>query len=52
MNHAYFVHHAAVRAYKEAKTPFEKQIVAVNYFELNAEIVDSEMKRKLEGERK
>jgi len=52
MRHAYFVHHEAVEAYKNAKSPLEKTAVARTYFELSAEIVDSEMKKKLEEEKK
>jgi len=52
MKHAYFIHHEAVQAYENAKTPLEKRAVAMTYFEHSAPIVDSEMKKKLEEELK
>lgn len=51
MNHAYFVHHNAVKAYKEAVSPIQKRAIAMTYFEQDAELVDSEMKKKLEEKR-
>jgi len=52
VRHAYFVHHEALEAYNNAKTPLEKTAIARTYFELSAPIVDSEMKKKLEEEMK
>jgi len=51
MRHAYFVHNEAVKAYQSAVSPLEKRAIATTYFEMSAEIVNSEMKKKLEEEK-
>lgn len=50
MKRAYYTHHKTFKAFNEAKSAIEKRAIAMTYFKQDAEIVDAEMKRKLEEE--
>lgn len=52
MKHAYYQHNSSVQAFKAAQSPVQKRAIAMEYFENYAEIVNFEMKKKLEEEQK
>lgn len=49
MKLAYYTHGQALKKFNEAKSMQEKRDIATKYFQLDAAIVNEEMRKALEG---